>query len=166
MEDAGNIKKTLIATLRTFDTLMVATEAPSNGTIHARPMALAEVDDAGEIWFVTAKESGKVDEATALSRALVTGQTDRAYVSISGQIDVIHDPQRVAALWKPEWNAWFPNDSKDEAVVLMRLRPEIGEYWLQGGLKGIRYLFEATRAMLDGTVPRDDQLVSHAKVPM
>jgi general stress protein 26 len=168
MEDAANIKKTLIETLRTFDTLMVGTEA-SNGTVHARPMVLAEVDDAGEIWFVTPKESDKVDEVSVESRAVVTGQSERAYISVSGQIDVIHDPQRVATLWKAEWNAWFPqtNGADDaHAVVLMRLRPEIGEYWLQGGLKGIRYLFEATRAMLDGTVPRDDQLISHAKVPM
>ena len=164
MEDAANIKRTLIEALRGFETLMVATEA-SNGTIHARPMAVAEVDDAGEIWFVTPKESDKVDEVVVESRALVTGQNAKAYLSVSGQMDVIHDPQRIDVLWKPAWNVWFPDGKDDPNVVLMRLRPEIGEYWLSSGLKGIRYLFEATRAMLDGTIPRDDEM-THAKVPL
>jgi len=161
MDDA---KTKLIDVLRSFDTLMVATRTP-NGSIHARPMAVADVDDGGEVWFVTAKESEKVDETSADAAALVTGQDDHRYVSVSGQLDIINDRERIAALWKASWNVWFPEGKDDPSAVLMRLRPQIAEYWLQGGLKGVRYLFEATRALLDGTTPRDEAL-DHAKVSL
>lgn len=157
-------KRKLVDALRGFETLMVATNAP-NGTIHARPMAVGEVDDACEVWFVTEKDSHKVDEIVADATALVTGQNDRSYVSLSGELDVIHDPERLAALWKSAWEVWFPDGPDAHGVVLMRLRPKIGEYWLAGGLKGVRYLFEATRALLDGTPSREDRL-EHAKVPL
>jgi general stress protein 26 len=157
-------KRKLIEALRAFDTLMVATNAP-NGTIHSRPMTVAEVDDDGEVWFVTNKESPKVDEIVADSRALVTGQGDRNYVSLSGQLDIIHDPEHVASLWRPSFRVWFPKGKADPSVTLMRLRPAVGEYWLVGGLRGVRYLFEATRALIEGTRPRDDAF-EHAKVPL
>jgi len=157
-------KKKLVEALRAFDTLMVATHAP-NGTMHARPMAVGEVDDACAVWFVTEKESHKVDEVVVDATALVTGQNDRSYVSLSGELDIIHDPERLAALWKPAWNVWFPEGRSESRLALMRLRPRVGEYWLAGGLKGVRYLFEATRALLDGTTPRDDR-PEHAKVPL
>jgi general stress protein 26 len=157
-------KQKLIEALRSFDTLMVATNAP-NGTIHARPMAVAEVDDAGEVWFVSESESHKVDEMVADATALVTGQQDGGYVSVSGEIDVINDPERLAALWKSSWNVWFEDGELDARVVLLRLRPTIGEYWMARHIGGVRYLFDATRAFLEGTRPREERL-DHAKVPL
>jgi len=157
-------RKKLVEALRRFDTLMVTTRA-TNGTIHARPMAVAEVDDVGEVWFVTAKQSDKVAEVESDDEALVTGQESGRYVSLSGELDVIHDPEKIAALWKPTWNVWFPEGKDDPSAVLLRLRPTVGEFWLSGGLKGVRYVFEAARALLDGRTP-DDASIEHAKVPM
>jgi general stress protein 26 len=159
-----DVRKKLVEALRRFDTLMVTTKA-TNGTIHARPMAVAEVDESGEVWFVTAKESDKLTEIESDDEALVTGQGSGCYVSLSGELDIIHDPQKVAALWKASWNVWFPRGQNDPTALLLRLRPSVGEFWVSGGLKGVRYLFEATRALLDGSAPRDEA-VDHAKVPM
>jgi general stress protein 26 len=164
MDERAEVKRKLVEALRAFETLMVATTSP-HGEIHARPMAVAEVDDNGDVWFVTDKESPKVDEITADPHALATGQDGRNYVSLSGELHIIHDPERLAALWKTSWNIWFAQGKDDPNITLMRLRPSVGEYWLVGGLKGVRYLFEATRALLDGTVPRDDEL-EHSKVPL
>jgi general stress protein 26 len=159
-----NDKAKLVDTLRAFDTLMVATNAP-NGTIHARPMTVAEVADGCEVWFVTHRESHKIDEIAADATALVTGQDGRNFVSLSGELDVVDDPARVATLWKASWTLWFPNGKEDPALRLLRLRPAIGEYWLGGGIQGVRYLFEATRALLLHTTPREE-LLAHAKVPL
>jgi general stress protein 26 len=165
-----DVRKKLVEALRRFDTLMVTTKA-TNGTIHARPMAVADVDDSGEVWFVTPKESGKIVEVESNAEALVTGQRGEGgepsscYVSLSGVLDIIHDPQKIVALWKPSWDSWFPRGRDDDDAVLLRLRPSVGEYWLSSGLSGVRYVFEATRALFNGTAPRD-QDVDHAKVPL
>jgi general stress protein 26 len=159
-----NEKKKLIDVLRGFDNVMVTTTA-ENGSLHARPMAVAEVDDNGELWFVTYASSEKTDEVRTDGRGVVTGQSKAAYASVSGALDIIHDRERVHALWKDTWKIWFPKGKDDPNIVLMRLRPEIGEYWDNTGANGVRYLFEAARALLDGERPRDDRS-RHAKVPM
>lgn len=163
--DDVDTKAKLVEVLRTFDDLMVATLA-DDGTIHARPMAVAEVDEAGEVWFATVDGSPKVDEASADGRAVVTGQSKGAYVSVSGHLDVIHDRERVHALWKETWRAWFPEGKEDPDLVLMRLRPEIGEYWDQRGSRGVRFLFEAARAVVQGERARPGGPRQHAKIPM
>ncbi len=163
-EQNSENQRKLIEALRGFDTLMVATNA-SNGQMHARPMAVAEVDDAGEVWFVTDKLSHKVDEIIADPAALVTGQAERGYVSVTGELDVIHDPERLSTLWRSDWNVWFDEGEKDPRVVLLRLRPQVGEFWVTRMIGSVRYLFDATRAFLDGREPREDTL-EHAKVPL
>lgn len=165
--ETTDVEKKLIETLRKFDTVMVATTA-DNGTIHSRPMAVAEVGDTGEMWFVTSTDSAKIDEVKGDARALVTGQEKGRYVSLSGRIDVIHDRERIRALWQDSWKVWFPEGKDDPKIVLMRLRPDVGEYWDNRGAEGVRYLFEAARALLDGRSAdeRGGDPKQHAKVPM
>jgi general stress protein 26 len=165
--EATDIQKKLIETIRKFDTVMVTTTA-DNGTMHARPMAVAEVDEDGEIWFVTSRDSGKCEEVKADARAVVTAQEAGRYCSLSGRIDVISDPDRVRALWKEPWKVWFPQGKEDPSIVLMRLRPEIGEYWDSRGTQGVRYLFEAARALLNGESAdeRVQDPKQHAKVAL
>lgn len=165
--DATDVKKKLIETLRHYDTVMVTTTA-TNGSMHARPMAIAEVDDNGEVWFVTGDDTPKIDEILKDARAVVTGQEKGRYLSLTGRLDVIKDRERVDALWKESWKVWFPEGKKDPTIVLVRLRPEIGEYWDNRGAKGVRYLFEAARALLDGPGAGDrmNDPKQHAKVPL
>lgn len=158
-------KTKLVEVLRTFDDLMVATMA-ENGTIHARPMAVADIDAEGNLWFATMEQSEKTDEAQVDARALVTGQSKGAYVSLSGTVEVRHDRERIEALWKDSWKAWFPEGKDDPDLVLMCVRPEIGEYWDQRGAKGVRYLFETARAIVQGDRAREVGPEQHAKVTM
>lgn len=165
--DATDARKKLLETLRHYDTLMVATNS-GNGTMHARPMAVAAVDDTGEVWFVTAQDAPKVDEVTYDARALVTGQEKGRYVSLTGQLDVIRDRERIRALWKDAWKPWFSHGKDDPKISLLRLRPEIGEYWDDRGLHGVRHLFDSARELLDGhgAGDRARDPKQHAKVPL
>lgn len=165
--EGTDVKQKLIDALRKFDTVMVTTLA-ENGTIHGRPMVVAEVDDAGEVWFVTSSDADKLTEIESDDRAVITAQEKGLYLSVSGRLDVLHDREKIQALYRPAWKPWFPGGKDDPSLVLLRLRPEIGEYWDQRTMKGLRYMFEAARALIDGerlseaaTDPRQ-----HAKVPM
>jgi general stress protein 26 len=162
--EATDVKKKLIEMLRSFDTVMVTTHATDNKTMHSRPMAIAEVDDAGEVWFVTQKEADKVDESKVDQRAVLTAQGKGAYVSLSGKIDLLVDRERIRALWNEGWRAWFPKGPDDREIALWRLRPEIGEYWDNRGMLGAKYLFDVAKALLDGRAA--DVAKEHAKVPM
>lgn len=159
------LRTKLVAILKKLDNVMVTTTA-ENGTLRGRPMAVAGVEDNGEVWFVTAKQSEKTDEVRHDSRAVITAQQGALYVSLSGTIEVLQDRARVHALWKEAWKAWFPDGKDDPSIVLLRLRPEIGEYWDNTGAKGLKLLFQAAKAILDGKAAEPNDPDQHAKVPL
>ncbi len=165
MEQSNDVRAKLLDTLKKLDTVMVATRA-KNGTLRARPMAIAEVDAQGDVWFATSRETEKTDEAERDPRGLITAQDGMLYLSVSGTLDVVDDRAKVQRLWKEPWRVYFPNGKDDPNIVLLRLSPDIGEYWDNTGAKGLRYLWEAAAAVLKGERPRDDAPEQHAKVSM
>lgn len=165
MEQPNDVRAKLLDTLKKLDTVMVATRA-QNGTLRARPMAIAEVDAHGDVWFATSKETPKTDEAERDPRGLITAQDGMLYLSVSGTLDVVDDRAKVQKLWKESWRVYFPNGRDDPSIVLLRLRPDVGEYWDNTGAKGLRFLWEAAAAVLKGERPQTDAPDQHAKVSM
>ena len=165
MNSDPDTRHKLIEILQKFDTVMVVNEG-RDGTLHGRPMAVADITPSGELWFVTSRDSEKAREVAEEARTVVTGQQHGAYVSITGRMDVVNDRERVHALWKDAWKVWFPNGVSDPEIVLLRLDPDAGEYWSTGGTAGIRYLFEAAKALVNGDRPATTEPEQHAKVAM
>lgn len=165
MEQSNDVRAKLLDTLKKLDTVMVATRA-KNGTLRARPMAIADVDAQGDVWFATSKETEKTDEAERDPRGLITAQDEGLYLSVSGTLDVVDDRAKVQRLWKESWRIFFPNGKDDPSIVLLRLRPDVGEYWDNTGAKGLRFLWEAAAAVLKGERPQADGPEQHAKVSM
>ncbi|WP_349676978.1 pyridoxamine 5'-phosphate oxidase family protein, partial [Rhodopirellula sp. UBA1907] len=56
-----NTHEKLIDLIQDFDTAMLITKADDGG-MDARPMAIAEATDDGQLWFVTNRNSGKIAE--------------------------------------------------------------------------------------------------------
>jgi general stress protein 26 len=138
--------------LEDFDVAMLATRT-SEGQLRARPMALAEVEPDGTLWFLTDRHSAKVDEIERDVQVLVTMQSKMKFVSLSGTATPVEDRARVARLWKLEWQAWFPGGKDDPNLVLLRVVGDAGEYWDNSGTSGVKYLVEAGKALLTGTRP-------------
>jgi general stress protein 26 len=55
---------------------MLVTRTPE-GQLRGRPMALAEVEPDGTLWFITGKHSAKVDELAADSHAVRESDSGR-----------------------------------------------------------------------------------------
>jgi general stress protein 26 len=138
--------------LEEYDVAMLATRT-AEGQLRARPMALAEVEPDGTLWFLTDRRSAKVEELERDNHVLVTMQSKVKYVSFSGTASPIEDRARVARLWKVEWQAWFPGGKDDPNLVLLRVDGDAGEYWDGSGASGLKYLLEAGKALLTGTRP-------------
>jgi general stress protein 26 len=163
--DQDDKKQKLVEILKKVDTVMLVSDA-TNGTMHGRPMAIADVEPNGDLWFVTSRASEKTRELKADARALVTAQGSSLYASVSGRIDVVDDRRKVNELWKEMWKVWFPKGKEDPDIVLLHLRPDTGEYWDNAGTEGIRYLFEAAKALLSGEKAQPNDPEQHAKVKM
>ncbi len=163
--DQDDKKQKLIEILKKMDTVMLVTEGKA-GALHGRPMAIADVEPNGDLWFATSRSSEKTRELGANSRALATAQGSSLYASVSGRVELVDNRPKIHELWKDVWKVWFPNGKDDPEIVLLHLRPDAGEYWSNAGTEGIRYLFEAAKALVTGekAKPTDDE--QHAKVKL
>lgn len=149
-----------------FGVGMLVTRAPDGG-LRGRPMALAEAQPDGTLWFATDRTSAKVDELERDGRVAVTMQSKATFVSLSGTAAVVDDRAKLAQLWKVEWKVWFPGGKDDPNIVLLRVDGSRGEYWDNSGTSGLKYLIEAGKALVTGSRPDvgEDPKV-HAKVAL
>lgn len=107
------------------------TTVAGDGSLVARPMALRDVDDAGNLWFITRDASGKIREAR-LDHHVNAGfgpEGDETWVSVAGVATVLFDRARIAALWSPAMQVYFPDGPADPGLCLIRLEPTSAEYW-------------------------------------
>ena len=80
-----------------FRSAMLVTH-DQDGSLRARPMALAEVEDPKVLWFATLQTSGKVDELRDDSRVAVTLQGSKRQVSLTGRAEVVIDADKIDAI--------------------------------------------------------------------
>lgn len=144
-------KQHLHELLESIDTAMLITRHGEEN--HARPMAVAGVEGASTVWFVTSDDSPKAVEIRADARVSATFQTSRKFVALSGQAALVKDRAKVAELWKPDWKVWFPNGKDDPTIALIRVEVQDAEFWDNAGAKGIRYVFEAVKGLIAGERP-------------
>ncbi len=137
--------------LESFDTGMLITRHGEQN--HARPMAIACVDETNCIWFATSIDSPKAEEIRADTRVSVTLQTSRKFVALSGTARLVSDRAKIEELWKETWKVWFPKGKTDPAIALIRVDVDDAEFWDNAGAKGVRYVFEAMKGLISGQRP-------------
>jgi general stress protein 26 len=152
-EAEGSVEH-LNALIAEFSSAMLVTHQ-RNGALHARPMALASKEADGILWFITSKSSPKVEELVEDARALVSFQDQRKFAALNGFVELTDDPEKIRELWKESYRAWFGTQENPE-VLLLRFTPYDAEYWDNSGMNGLRYIFRATRALLNGKTLAQD----------
>ena len=150
-----NAKLRLIDLLKDFDTAMLVTRG-DDGSLDARPMAVAQVQDDGQIWFITDRNSGKIASLKLDSEVVVTMQSFSKFVSLSGTAFAVDDQAKLDELWSEAWKLWFPEGKTTNSIVLLRIEPTRGQYWDISGLRGAKYLLRAGKAYLQGVPPEID----------
>ncbi len=159
-----NNEDRLISLIKSFNTAMLVTQHGVD-ELTSRPMAIAQVDDDGQLWFVTNRKSGKISEIQDNPNVLITFQSEKQYVSLSGNARVVDDRAKIKSLWSSYWRIWFPGGKDDPDIVLVHFCPAGGEYWDQGGLDGVKYIANVGMALLQGETPKSDESVN-AKVSL
>lgn len=161
--EADERRETLLALVREFHTAMLVTHA-ADGGLRSRPLELAEVREDGTLVFATGLDTPKVAELERDPRVAVTLQDGKRFVSLTAIAAVVRDPAAVERLWSEPWRVWFPEGKDDPSLVLLEVRPSEGEYWDRSGWKGLKYAFQAARAVAHHERPQVDDDKQNAKV--
>ncbi|OWK42149.1 pyridoxamine 5'-phosphate oxidase family protein [Fimbriiglobus ruber] len=150
--------------LEEFGVAMLVTRG-ADGNLRGRPMALAEVEADGQLWFASDRHSGKVEELSKDNHVVVTMQSGSKFVSLSGNATTVDDRAKIALIWKPAFKVWFPGGKDDPNLILIRVEGHAGEYWDNSGTSGVKYLIEAGKALITGTRPNlEGDAKVHGKV--
>jgi general stress protein 26 len=138
----------LVSMLRDFKEATLVTRSRS-GSLHGRPMSIAQVDDNATLWFITSVGSAKVDELADDARATVTLQSAGRFACLNGNAELVFDSARIRALWRAQHSAWFDGES-DPDVVLVRFHAFDAEYWDKSGVQGLKEVLQVARAYVTG----------------
>ncbi|PQV63164.1 General stress protein 26 [Abditibacterium utsteinense] len=116
------IKKSRIVMLTTFT---------EEGHLHARPMAMQDIEFDGDLWFFTGKSSPKVHQIEDQPRVNVafSDPEHQNYVSLSGRASLVIDAQKNKQFWTPAFEAWFPEGLDDPELALLKIHVDGAEYW-------------------------------------
>lgn len=102
-----------------------------SGVLRSRPMAAAQTDFDGVLWFFTRASSHKVAEIQGHPRVNISYSDPghQNYVSLSGTAGLVQDPGDIAAHWSEAMRTWFPKGKSDPDIALLRVDVSQAEYW-------------------------------------
>ena len=111
--------------------IAMLTTVEADGMLRSRPMAMQEAEFDGDLWFFTRDDAPKVaeiasDPAVNLAFADPDAQT---YISLSGRARLVRDREKLEALWRPIYRAWFPDGLDDPHLALLCVEADHAEYW-------------------------------------
>ena len=96
-----------------------------------RPMAVQQVDEMGNFWFLSSKDSHKNAELEAdpAVQLLFQGSDYSDFLNIYGTATISADKQKIKELWNPILKTWFTEGVDDPRISVIKVEPLEGYYW-------------------------------------
>jgi len=112
-----------------IDFAMMTTDL-SQPPFHIIPMSTKKVDDAGNIWFLSGKDSEHNKHIEEEARALLTysSKSDMEFLSIYGHAKITDDKVILKELYGSGDDAWF-DGVDDPNLSAIEIRPSEARYW-------------------------------------
>ena len=112
-------------------TCFFCTHATGALTSGVRPMAVRDVDEAGNLWFLSADDSHKNRELEVDPRVHLyfQGSPHSVFMHLMGRATVSHDKEKIKELWSPLIKTWFTEGIDDPRITAIKVTPTEGYYW-------------------------------------
>lgn len=96
-----------------------------------RPMNVREVDDEGNLWFLSAGDSYKNAQLARDPHVTLyfQGSTHSDFLYLSGPASISRDRDRIKDLWTPTIRNWFTEGVDDPRITVIKVTPTDGYYW-------------------------------------
>ena len=94
-------------------------------------MSVLQVDDAGNLWFLSADDSHKNAEI-ALDPAVklyFQGSAHSDFVQLNGRATISRDKAKIKELWEFVIKTWFTEGVNDPRITVIKVVPSEGYYW-------------------------------------
>ncbi len=96
-----------------------------------RPMAVQQVDDEGNLWFLSANDSYKNEELTNDNtvQLLFQGSSYSDFLTLYGKAIISKSKEKIKELWEPILKDWFTEGIDDPRITVIKVEPKEGYYW-------------------------------------
>lgn len=145
-------KEKIWTIIKKIKVCMMITE--DDGDLRGRPMHIVQEDYDGTLWFFTARDSQKVDEAQDEQNVCLvfSDVKHETYVSLSGSAHLTQNPALIEKFWNPNVAAWFPKGKNDPNVALLEIKIHKGEHWDATSSRTMQ-LFKVIKSNITNTPP-------------
>ena len=96
-----------------------------------RPMGTLDVDDEGNLWFLSKNDSDKNHDISHDNQVQIfySNKGSAEYLSIYGRAQILTDRTKIEEYWTPLAKAWFKEGKDDPTITLLKVTPEDAYYW-------------------------------------
>lgn len=99
--------------------------------VPTRPMGVQEVDDQGNLWFLSSKTSNKNFEINHDNEVqlIFAKNADAHFLSVFGTAVIYTDRSHVEDIWTPMAKTWFEEGKNDPNATVIKVTPQDAYYW-------------------------------------
>lgn len=120
---------------------LFSTNLKTNEGATSRPMTALEVDEEGNLWFFSGKDSDKnreiEDDKNVQLMFAHPGKS--SYMIVNGEAEITVDRQKIEEFWSPLEEIWFKQGKNDPNISLLKVVPKSAYYWDTDGNKMINF---------------------------
>ncbi len=134
------------------------TDIETGKSFSTRPMSVQQVDEQGNLWFMSANDSHKnaeIENDFAV-QLLFQGSSYSDFMSLYGSASITENKAKIKELWKPIMKTWFTEGIDDPRISVIKVTPEEGYYWDTKHNMAIGLLKRITGAIIGKTM--DDSI--------
>lgn len=113
------------------ETCFFCTASSGGGSQGVRPMSTLQVDEQGNLWFMSASDSRKNAEITANAavKLLFQGSKHSEFLTLDGVATISRDKAKIKELWGFLLKTWFTEGEDDPRITVIKVTPTGGYYW-------------------------------------
>ena len=113
------------------DTGFFCTDLKQSKAFSARPMSVQQVDDQGNLWYLSNKQSHKNLEIAQDPNVQLLFNTSAhaGFLTIFGKAQITYDKNKIEELWEPLLKTWFQGGKDDPDISVIKVTPLEGYYW-------------------------------------
>ncbi len=99
--------------------------------LSVRPMSVLEVDESGNLWFMSQNDSHKNAEIEAdpFTHLFFQENKNSGFLNIYGISEIVTDQEKINELWNPLLKVWFQEGKDDPKISLIKVEPTNVYYW-------------------------------------
>ena len=99
--------------------------------LSVRPMSVLDVDDNGNLWFMSKADShkNKEIETDPFTHLFFQANKNSGFLNVYGISEIIEDRAKVEELWSPLLKVWFQGGKDDQKISLIKVEPTHTYYW-------------------------------------